>query len=317
MVVRFERLLLEAARRLDLTGRRTLAAVSGGADSLALMVGLTRLGLAVEVGIVDHGLREGSAAEAEGVAALARRLGLTAHIRRLALDGRTGLEAAARDARYAALERLRAERSLDLVATGHTASDQAETVVLRLARGAALGGAAGILERRADGVVRPLLGTTRQDTRAYVAAVGLQPLEDPMNTDPAYARVRVRRQVLPPLAEALGPGVERALARFAALAAEDDGLLQGLARTAFDRAARGDGTLDRVAVASLERPVRRRVLALLLETAALPVDAPELERCLEAVERGGTATLARDRLLRCEGGVVAVEPAPPRTRPAG
>jgi len=312
VVERFERQLLAAVRRLHLTERRTLAAVSGGADSLALMAALARLGVPLEVATVDHGVRVGSDLEAQGVAALARRLGLTAHVRQVSIDARVGLEAAARDARYAALERVRQERGLELVATGHTASDQAETVLLRLGRGAALGGAAGILERRADGVVRPLLGSSRAETRAYVAALGLTPVEDPMNSQRAYARVRVRQQVVPALVEALGPGVERALARFAGLAAEDDALLQGLARTAFARSSRGDGRLDRVAVASLERPVRRRVLTLLLEAAALPVDAAEIERCLEAVEGGGTATLARDHLLRCEGGAVGVEPAPAR-----
>jgi tRNA(Ile)-lysidine synthase len=311
---RFEGLVLKAARRLHLAERGTLlAAVSGGADSLALMAVLARLRLKLEVATVDHGLRPSSAAEAEQVVAIAASLGLTAHVRRVSLDPGSGLEAAARDARYAALERVRDERGLGLVATGHTASDQAETVLLRLGRGAALGGAGGILERRADGVVRPLLGVTREETRAYVAALGLVPVEDPMNAEAAFARVRVRQQALPALSAALGPGTERALARFAALAHEDDELLQALARTAFDRAALGDGSLDRVVVANLQGPVQRRVLAMFLELAALPVDAAVIELCQQALLESGTATLGRDHLLRCGAGALRIEAAPKRS----
>jgi tRNA(Ile)-lysidine synthase len=277
------------------------------------MAGLSRVGVALEVAVIDHGLRAESASEAQAVATLGSALGLTVHVRRVAIDVRAGLEAAARDARYAALERVRASRGLDLVATGHTASDQAETLLLRLARGAALGGAAGILERRADGVVRPLLASSRHETRAYVSALGWTAIEDPMNAELAFARVRVRQQVIPALQGALGPRVEQAMARFAALAHEDDGLLQALARNAFARASRGDGALDRVALASLELPVQRRVLALLLEGAAIPVDAGAIEGCLDAVQSGGTATLAGDHLLRCEGGAVVLRNAPARS----
>lgn len=304
--------LAKAIRKLRLTDRRVLVAVSGGPDSLCLLVGLTRLGVGLEAAHIDHGLREGSSSEGALVAAHCRRLGVPFHSRRLSIGSTTGVEAAARDARYAALEIIRAARGLDVVATGHTASDQAETVLMRLSRGAALSGAGGILERRADRVVRPLLGVTRQETRAYVEVLGLAMVHDPMNDDLTFTRVRVRREVMPRLVAAVGLGAERALARFARLAQEDESLLVDLARTAHARAMLADGSLDRVALMSFQRPVQRRVLAMFLEHASIPLDATLIDDCLGSIEAGGSATLPLDCLLITRGGRVNIEPAPTR-----
>jgi tRNA(Ile)-lysidine synthase len=308
----FLRSVRGAIERLRLTDRGVLVAVSGGADSLALLLSLHRLGVLLEVATIDHRLRPTSASEVEQVRQLCARLSVRFHTRVITLTERTGLEAAARDARYAALQAVRLERGLAFIATGHTASDQAETVLMRLGRGSALGGAAGVLERRPDGVVRPLLGVTREQTRAFVAFLGETPVDDPMNLDPTFTRVQVRQAVLPALRAALGPGVDRALTRFAQLALEDDALLQGLARTGLARALRSDGTIDRVALLALERPVARRVIAAVLEASAVPIDATLIDECLIAVERQTTATLPLDLLLTTREGGVAVEPAPAR-----
>lgn len=304
--------LLRAVGRLGLANRRVLAAVSGGADSLCLVVALARVRVAVEAACIDHGLRPEAREEVLGVASLCVRLGVPFHTSRLTIEGGSGLEASARVARYAALEAIRADHGLELVATGHTASDQAETVLMRLARGASLRGAGGILERRADAVVRPLLGVTRSETRAYVEALGLVPVDDPMNHDASFTRVRVRREVLSPLIAAVGPGTERALARFARLAQEDDALLGQLASGALTRARLADGSLDRVALRSLERPLQRRVLAQFLEQASIALDGALIDECLRRIEVGVCATLPGDHVLRIQRGAISIEPSRPR-----
>lgn len=279
---------------------------------MAMLVALNRLGVKLTVACVDHGLRPDSAHEVELVRDHSARLGVPFEAVSVVVHARGGLEAAARQVRYAALERVRVARGCDAVATGHTASDQAETVLMRLGRGAALGGAAGILERRGDAVVRPLLRVTRAQTHGYVEALGLAVAHDPMNDDLAFTRVRVRRAALPALVEATGPGTERALGRFALLAREDDELLSAQAATALARTVLADGGLDRVALLSLERPIRRRVLATFLELAAVPLDGELLEDCLASIERSATATLPLDKVLAVEQGVVRVVRAPPR-----
>ncbi|MEW5737363.1 MAG: tRNA lysidine(34) synthetase TilS [Myxococcota bacterium] len=304
-------------RRRSLAGRGILVAVSGGADSLVLMHALKacspRLDLRLEVATVDHGLQPQSATWADGVERAATQLSLRCHRATLQLDPTSsGVEAKARDARYAALERIRRQAGLDVVATAHTASDQAETLVMRLARGTALGGAAGILEEREDRVVRPLLFATRADVERWAEALGLSPVSDPMNGDPAFLRARIRREVLPAWSAAVGFEVQPALARFARLAAEDDRYLSEEARRAFERCALSTGGLDRVAVAALAIPVRRRVVAEVLSSAELPLDTVVLEEALRAVAEGGTATLPGDKLLACTNDRVRVEPAPPR-----
>ncbi len=306
--------VVDALHRLGLTERGILAAVSGGPDSLALMHALHRAKVLLEVATIDHRLRPESAAEVELVHEQCVQLGLRFHSRAVTVAPGNGLEAAARDARYAALQAIRAERGLSVIATGHTASDQAETVLMRLGRGSALGGAAGILERRSDGVVRPMLGVTREEALSFVLRQGVPYVDDAMNHDLGFTRVKVRRTVVPALQAALGPQVERALARFARHAAEDDAVLQEQARTALERAVRSDGTIDRVALLSLQRSIARRVTAMVLERAAVPIDSQLIDECLRAVEGKGpaTATLPGDLLLTVRDGGVAVESAPPR-----
>jgi tRNA(Ile)-lysidine synthase len=294
-------------RRFGLAGRSVLLAVSGGADSTALLVGTAlvraRLGLTVEVATLDHGLRSEAGEEARAVERLAALHGLPCHVRRLNLRPGAGVEERARKARYEALEALRAERELAAVATAHTATDQAETLLMRLARGSALKGAAGI-QRRRGSVVRPLLARTREELEAFLQEQGIGFVTDPMNADLSLFRVRVRREVLPTLSRAAGFPVEERLASFARLAAEDDALLEELAATAGRRLVLPEGGLDAVGVRALEPPLRRRVLARLLAQEGAGVDDATLSRVLEAVARGGSATLSGGLQLRASGGVV-------------
>ena len=191
-------------------------AVSGGPDSLALLVLAVEAGLMVTAWHVDHGLRPGSAAEGDRVAAVAASLGAAA----VSVTGMVGdgpnLEARAREARLDALP--------DGVLTGHTADDQAETVLLNLLRGSGVHGAAGI----GDPGRRPLLGLRRSETRALCVACGLEPLDDPMNDDPRFVRNRIRNEVLPLLAEVSDRDPVPLLARHAGLAGEAVVLLDAL-----------------------------------------------------------------------------------------
>ncbi|WP_342374447.1 tRNA lysidine(34) synthetase TilS [Myxococcus stipitatus] len=305
---------MDAYARRGLEGRSVLCAVSGGADSVALLVATAsvreRLRLRVEVATVDHGLRPESSAETRAVASLSASLGLECHVLGLTLQAGPGLEARARQARYAALEEVRQSRGLTVVATAHSATDQAETLLMRLARGASTRGAAGIHEARA-GLVRPLLERTREELVDFLAEQGVGYSTDAMNADPAFFRVRVRTDALPALSRAAGFRVEARLASFARLAAEDEALLSDLADAAWRRVRLEDGSLDGVAVRALEAPLRRRVLARLLAEQGVETDAATVERGLRAVEQGGSATVGGGLRLRATGGRVrCVAPSP-------
>lgn len=209
-------------------GATVIVGLSGGADSLALTAASAfeapKLGLRVLAITVDHGLQEGSDDVAARAADAATRLGAAARVIRVAVGAVGGPEAAARAARYAALRAAARDVGAAAILVGHTLDDQAETVLLGLARGA--GGAS--LQGMApasdlDGVplLRPLLGVRRATTRAACAAEGLAPWDDPHNADPGFVRVRVRDRVLPVLEAELGPGIAEALARTAEQLRED------------------------------------------------------------------------------------------------
>ncbi|RZU50646.1 tRNA(Ile)-lysidine synthase [Krasilnikovia cinnamomea] len=244
-------------------GARVLVACSGGADSLALAAATAfvapRFGLEAGLVTVDHGLQEGSAERAARVAAWGRVTGFDpVEVATVEVAGPGGPEAAARSARYAALDDAALRWDAVAVLLGHTRDDQAETVLLALARGAGPRGLAGMPARRGR-LLRPLLGVPRADTRKACAALGLSPWEDPHNADFAYARSRVRGQALPALVAALGPAVVDNLARTAELLAADTAALDALAATAL-AAARTEKGLSVAALAALDPAVRSRVL---------------------------------------------------------
>jgi tRNA(Ile)-lysidine synthase len=217
-------------------GDLVLAACSGGADSLALAAALAfvapRAGLRAGGVTVDHGLQPGSAERAAGVSALLGTLDLdpvrAVTVQVAAPGPGGGPEAAARTARYAALDAAAAEYGATAVLLGHTLDDQAETVLLGLARGSGGRSLAGMPARR-GAYRRPLLAVRRASTAAACAELGLAPWQDPHNSDFRFARARVRHQALPALEAALGPGVAEALARTASQLRADAECLDDLA----------------------------------------------------------------------------------------
>ncbi|WP_183095725.1 tRNA lysidine(34) synthetase TilS [Nocardioides stalactiti] len=227
-------------------GDTVVVACSGGADSLALASATVfearKNGLRVVGATVDHGLQEGSAAQAATVVAQLATLGVdeTVTVRVEVHGAGDGPEAAARRARYDVLEQVREQLGAVLVLLGHTRDDQAETVLMGLARGSGARSLAG-MRRSFDHYARPLLDVSRADTITACQVEGLDFWEDPHNADPGFTRVRVRRTVLPVLEEHLGPGVAAALARTADQVRADVEALDALARAAYDGLRTDDG----------------------------------------------------------------------------
>jgi tRNA(Ile)-lysidine synthase len=250
-------------------GELVLVACSGGADSLALAAATAfvapRLGLRAGAVTVDHGLQPGSDERAADIAALLARLGLDP-VRSTAVTvapaGASGPENAARVARYGALDAAAAADGAAAVLLGHTLDDQAETVLLGLARGSGGRSLAGMAARRGR-YRRPLLAVRRTATAAACAELGLEPWQDPHNSDFRFTRARVRHQALPALEAALGPGVAEALARTAAQLRADAECLDDLAfaESGQLRSAGSDPAgLDVAWLAALPAAIRTRVL---------------------------------------------------------
>src|SRR3569833_1338938 len=266
---------LRAAVRAGLTATTgpALVACSGVADSVALAAALAfeapRAGRPVGAVTVDHGLQPGSGEQAQRSAVLLRSLRLAPVLDvpvTVGVDG--GPEGAARDARAAALRAVAADQG-GTVALGHTLDDQAETVLLGLARGSGPRSVAGMVEYRPP-FWRPLLGVRGEATRAASAAQELPVWDDPWNVDPAYTRVRLRREVLPLLEEVLGGGVAPALARTAAQLREDLDALDSLAAGELEALIGPDGGLPAGPLAELPTALRRRVLRGWLLRAGVP-----------------------------------------------
>jgi tRNA(Ile)-lysidine synthase len=264
-----------AGAGVPVDGDGVALAVSGGADSLALLHAMRTLagprGWRLAVLTVDHGLRPGSAADAAFVSDHAKALGLEA--RRLTLGPADlerhrghGPEGAARAARYGALWPAAEELGCAFLATGHTLDDQAETVLLQLLRGAGPEGLAGMAVR-AGRLLRPLLEVRRAETRACCAAVGVRWREDPTNQEQGPLRNQVRQRLLP-LLEELRPGAAATLARTAGLAADERDWLDPLVAVALAAvtAAPAQPVPQAGGVDSGERPIPPR--------ATLPVGAP-------------------------------------------
>jgi tRNA(Ile)-lysidine synthase len=256
---------LAVRRELADLGRDSLVLVacSGGPDSLALAAATAfeapRLGLRAGLLTVDHGLQAGSADQASRVRGWARDHGLDpVEVLTVRVGQAGGPEAAARDARYAALDAAASRLGAAAVLLGHTREDQAETVLLAMARGAGARALAGMPARRGR-YRRPLLALPRATVAAACAAEDLPAWSDPHNGDPSYARVRVRA-LLPVLEAAAGPGAVAGLARTAGRIRADAELLDELAASVAVEVAGADGVLDAVALARQPSPLRTRVL---------------------------------------------------------
>jgi tRNA(Ile)-lysidine synthase len=253
-------------------GALVLAACSGGADSLALAAALAfvgpRAGIRAGAVTVDHGLQDGSADRAASVAARLTGLGLEP-VRSVPVAVRQagGPEAAARAARYEALRQACDEAGAAAVLLGHTLDDQAETVLLGLARGSGGRSLAGMPAQR--GIYRrPLLEIRRSQTSAACAALGLLPWHDPHNDDRRFARVRVRLDALPALEAALGPGVAQALARTAAQLRADAEVLEAAVARQVPAV-----PLQATDLAGLPEAIRTRVLRSAAVEAGCPPGA--------------------------------------------
>lgn len=243
---------------LEPSDTRLVVACSGGPDSLALAYAVAHLArrhaLPYAGVVVDHGLQHGSAAVADRVRVQLGDLGYPqVRVVRVAVTGGGGLEAAARTARHAALEE--AARPDGTVLLGHTLDDQAETVLLGLARGSGARSLAGMAPRSRH-LVRPLLGLRHATTVQACTELGLPAWTDPHNTDHRFTRVRVRETLLPVLETELGPGVAESLARTADLARDDADLLDALAADADP----GTDHLRTDLLANLPRALRTRLI---------------------------------------------------------
>jgi tRNA(Ile)-lysidine synthase len=287
-------------------GAHVLVAASAGPDSTALLVGLAELrdayGLVLTAAHVDHGLRgpEG-AAEGEAVAALGARLGVPVARRRIAVERGPDLEARARRARYRALGAMAEEAGAPWIATGHTLDDQAETVLLRLLRGAGRRGLGGMAAVRGR-VWRPLLGATRADVRRYLAERDVPFAVDRSNADLAHTRNRVRRLLVPLLEAEFNPRLREALGAAAARFAAEDTVLEGLAAERLRALADGDALA--LAVADEPPGLARRILrSWLAARGATRVGARHVEAVLALAAAGapGAAPLPGPRRVVREG----------------
>ena len=261
-------------------GATVLVACSGGADSLALLAAAVfegrTPGWRVVGVVVDHGLQEGSAEHTSAVVAQMAALGAdeTASISVEVDAGPAGVEAGAREARYAALEQLAAHFDAAVVLLGHTLDDQAESVLLGLARGS---GGRSIAGMRSGFSVfrRPFLSLTRSDTEAACVEQALEYWVDPHNSDPRFLRASIRHSVLPVLEEQLGPGVAAALARTAASVREDVDFLDDLAEAEF---ASYDASVGLAVDLLVEMPAALRLRLLRLAALQAGALAGELSR---------------------------------------
>lgn len=325
-----------------------LVACSGGADSLALAAAaahfVRRARLRVGAAVIDHRLQPGSDRVAAHTAGVLRELGLDPVLTRAVTVERHGHgpEMAARLARYEALNELAAGAGARAVLLGHTRDDQAETVLLGLARGSGTRSLAGMPARTlvaGTPYLRPLLNLTREETETVCSAEGLEPWRDPTNLDTTLMRSRVRHEILPHLEERMGPGVSKALARTAAVLGADADYLDEQAREAYERArvaapsgeeAAPELALDCAAVQRAPVALRRRMLARACLAAG--GQTPTFER-LGALERfalghgaagplqmaGRVAVWRRRADARCARGRLEfrrTDPAPATTVPA-
>jgi tRNA(Ile)-lysidine synthase len=241
-------------------GDVVLVAVSGGADSLALAEAAKLEGEKLTLKIigvtVDHQLQSGSAAQAAKVVS---QLSIPCLIEKVSVQITDGLEASARRARYAALDKCAKENSAVAVLLGHTKDDQAETVLLGLARGSGARSLSGMADE--NGIyLRPFLNITREQTLSACKELNLEPWNDPHNDDPSFLRVRVRKEVLPIMERELGPSVKDALVRSAQLLRDDADALDAIAADFWD----SDKSLEIEPLKKLAKAVRTRVIRLAL-----------------------------------------------------
>jgi tRNA(Ile)-lysidine synthase len=275
-------------------GETLVLGLSGGADSVALLDALSLLsrprGFRLVAAHLDHRLRPGSQEDVAFCAELCRQLGVVLRVGAADVRGRAerdggGLEQAARRERYAFLRSVCEQEQAAALAVAHTRDDQAETLLLRLLRGAGATGL-GAMRPRSGDLLRPLLAVSRAEVLAHLRARALPWREDPTNADPAHRRNRVRHELLPYLEQRFNPRVREALARAAALLADDAAYLRDAAAALLKRIGREEPAglrLRRAGLAGAPRAVARAALrqALAREAGGRPLAAAHVERVLQ------------------------------------
>ena len=253
-------------------GDSAIVAVSGGADSLALAYALIKevpdLAIALIAVTVDHQLQTGSGDQAKKAQEQLKAMGYQeVIIEKVLVVEKSGLEADARTARYAALDAIAAAYGASQIFLGHTRDDQAETVLLGLARGSGTRSLSGMATVNGK-YARPFLQLTRVQTVAACAEAAIIPWNDPHNVNEKFSRVRVRNKVMPIMEEEIGPGISAALARSAAILRDDADALDEMAQAVISRVDLRD--LDCAALAELPRAIRSRVLRAAIYAAGAP-----------------------------------------------
>ena len=304
------RAVAEAIRRDRLIGEKdaVLVAVSGGADSVALLAALAALGAPdrrIGVGHVNHHLRgKHSDGDQRFVERLAADFGCEAYVADEPLSGSANLEERARERRYAALHAMARREGFRAIATAHTLDDQAETVLHRLLRGTGGAGLAAIARDRGDGVIRPLLDVSRAEILEFLRRRGLSHRTDRTNASARFTRNRLRHRVLPVIEREINPAAKRALARLAELSLEDERSLEEAASRLLGSVERGTN-LDARALRRAPRALRRRLLRRWLRAKRGDLKTIELDHVerLDALAAGG-----RDgQRLSIPGGTVTLQ----------
>lgn len=302
-------------------GEPVLAALSGGADSVALLRALLALGYPVRAFHLNHCLRGAESDRDEAFCrALCERLGVPLTVERIDVRAQTageGIEAAARRIRY---ERLVAAAQGAKIATAHTADDNLETMLFHLARGTGPKGLAGIPPVRGD-IIRPLIGAARAQVEAYLAELGQDFVTDSTNLSDDYTRNRIRHEVVPVLRQ-LNPSVCGAAARLGGLLRQDEAYLHEQAAACLTRAARPDGAWEVLPLQEAHPAVRSRALRLLAEQRGMPMrdftaqHVQALGRLLESTDPSAECILPHGFLARREYDAVRLEkPGTPVERP--
>jgi tRNA(Ile)-lysidine synthase len=253
-------------------GDSAIVAVSGGADSLALAYALIKeapeLAITLIAVTVDHQLQTGSGDQAKKVQEQLKSMGYQeVIIEKVSVVEKSGIEADARTARYAALDAIAHAYGASQIFLGHTRDDQAETVLLGLARGSGTRSLSGMATVNGK-YARPFLQLTRLQTVAACDEAAITPWNDPHNTNEKFSRVRVRNKVMPVMEEEIGPGIAAALARSAAILRDDADALDEMAQAVISRVDLSD--LDCAALAELPRAIRSRILRAAIYAAGAP-----------------------------------------------
>lgn len=288
--------ILEFLRQHEACDTHLLIACSGGPDSAALAHAISVFVKEKKIASaallhIDHGLRPESGEDARKVEALGATLGLPVIVEKVSVQKGASLEAAARDARYEAFERIAKAQNTGFVLTGHTSSDQSETVLMRITRGTGIQGLAGIPEKR-DRYLRPLLRTSRDQVLSYIQLTGIQTLNDSMNNDRRFLRVRVRKDWLPAL-RAENPNVDEALNRLSNEAKSYDEVVRYSSEVVL-RDAERNGGLDVEVLLQAPSAIRRRAVCSWLDGFGLgPIESTHWQSIESLLEEpsAGTSTI--------------------------